>query len=379
MNKIDQAQEELKNLEIDGWLIPCNEQSDIHSPFLLGVKVYARHYIFIDGKGTHKILSSRMEAPMIQKSLKRMKIKAEVKYYNSIPEIHTFLKETLNKKKVAVNYGENILNSGGSGYADYIKHGEFESLVQLCPEAEFISSADLIWNIRTIKTQEELQDLRETAKAQIEILEDLPNWVKIGMTEKQIQAKLEYKYRKLGESAFDAIVGSGANSADPHHNSSMKKIKKGCLLVDSGLKRDKMCSDITWTYWIGSEPPEDFNSAYNALLEAKNEADKYYIEGELPKTPALKCREKIQELGYDDKELFIHGLGHSLGYETHDIGIPISWRATAEIPLKKNMVYSNEPGLYWQGKWGIRLEDDLIIGSEKPEIVTYCPKDPIVI
>ena len=140
-----------------------------------------------------------------------------------------------------------------------------------------------------------------------------------------------------------------------------------------------MCSDITWTFWVGPNPPEDFLNAYQAIYDAKIEAAKYYIDGVQNNMPAKKCREFLEKEGYDHKKLFFHGLGHSLGFETHDIGMPISWKVPDEYKLKKGMVYTNEPGLYWQEKWGIRLEDDIIIGKEKCEQVTNVPKEPIVI
>jgi Xaa-Pro aminopeptidase len=95
--------------------------------------------------------------------------------------------------------------------------------------------------------------------------------------------------------------------------------------------------------------------------------------------PAQKCREYLAEKGYDHEKLFFHGFGHSLGFEAHDIGARISWKVNEEFTLKENMVYTSEPGLYWKEKWGIRLEDDIIIGKNKCEQVTYIHKDPITI
>jgi len=101
-----------------------------------------------------------------------------------------------------------------------------------------------------------LKDLRNVCKATIEILETIPNWVKVGMTEKEVMAKLEYEYSKLGKPSFPAIIATGIHSADPHHNTSTKKIEPGVLLIDTGMQIDEMCSDITWTFWIGNKPPE---------------------------------------------------------------------------------------------------------------------------
>ncbi|MFX0020032.1 MAG: M24 family metallopeptidase, partial [Candidatus Hermodarchaeota archaeon] len=95
--------------------------------------------------------------------------------------------------------------------------------------------------------------------------------------------------------------------------------------------------------------------------------------------PARKCREYLAEKGYDHEKLFFHGLGHSLGFEAHDIGARINKSIPETHTLKENMVYTNEPGLYWKSEWGLRLEDDVIIGKTKCEQVTYNPEDPILI
>jgi Xaa-Pro aminopeptidase len=199
------------------------------------------------------------------------------------------------------------------------------------------------------------------------------------MTEKEVKAKLEYEYMKQGEVAFNTIVGSNEHSADPHHNTSDKKIEPGVLLIDSGMRIDEMCSDITWTYWVKGEPTEKFEKAYKALYNSKKVANKYYTDGTINNIPANECRKVLEEYGYDHKKLFFHGLGHALGFQPHDVGARISWSVSDDYTLRENMVYSNEPGLYWQGEFGLRLEDDVIIGKDKCEQVTYNPKEPLII
>jgi len=379
MNKFEKARKILQDLNIDSWLIVSVEDSDINSRFLLGVESHARHYIHVVANGKHEILAVEMEAPMIKKSLTKKNIDADVKDFNSHEDLIQKLKKILKKGKVALNYGENIISPKSTSFADYIKAGDYLWLKENFPKIKFVSAANIIYELRSVKTDQELKDLRETCKATMEILERIPDWVQIGMTERDLKAKIDYEYSRLGRSAFETIIASGANSADPHHNTSLKKIENGVLLIDTGLQIDEMCSDITWTFWVGSNPPEEFLNAYQAIYDAKIEAAKYYVDGVQNNMPAKKCREFLEKEGYDHKKLFFHGLGHSLGFEIHDIGMPISWKVPDEYKLKKGMVYTNEPGLYWQEKWGIRLEDDIIIGKEKCEQVTNVPKEPIVI
>jgi Xaa-Pro aminopeptidase len=379
MNKFERAQQILAQLDVDGWLIISNEDSDVNSRFMLGVASHARNYVYISRNGNHMVLAVEMEAPMIQQSLSNRNIKADVKVYKSSDDLKAKLKKIMRKPRIALNFGENVLNFEGSAYADYLHVGDYNSVKNISPKTEFISSAPIIYELRSIKSQNEQKDLRNTCQTTIEILESVPNWVKIGMTERDIRARIEYEYMKVGKPSFETIVATGMHSADPHHNTSTKKIEPGVLLIDTGLQIDEMCSDITWTFWIGKNPPEKFLKAYKALNDAKKVANQFYIDGTINNVPARRCRQHLGDLGYDHKKLFFHGLGHSLGFEAHDIGMRISSSIPDEFILKENMVYTNEPGLYWQGEWGIRLEDDVIIGKSKCEQVTKVPMDPILI
>ncbi|MHA1689312.1 MAG: M24 family metallopeptidase [Promethearchaeota archaeon] len=379
MNKFEKACNILREMNCDGWLIVCNEQSDIHSEFMLGIKTHARHYIYISADGHHVIYSVPMEVPMIKRVLDSQSIHVKVEPYESMEELKNKLRKILNNKRIALNYGEIFNSEGNTEYADHLRVGDYFALNSLASNIEFISAAPIVYQLRAIKNEKDLEDLRETCKVTMEILNIIPDWVKIGMTEKEVKARLEHEYMKIGEPSFETIIASGIHSADPHHNTSQKKIKKGVLLIDTGLKINRMCSDITWTFWVGTKPSEQFIDAYSILLKAKEISLKYYKDGEKNCTPAIECREFLSKEGYDPEKLFIHGLGHSIGFQVHDVGARISKSVSKKEILKENMIYSNEPGLYWKNQWGIRIEDDIIIKKEKCERVTLAPKEPLLI
>lgn len=380
-SKFDKAAKILTGLDIDGWLIVSNEKSDVHSPYLLGVNVYSRHYIFIGADGKHEVIASKMEAPMIKKSLSSNGIDADVIDYSTMSDITNFLTNRIRKNRIALNYGEGIFSSKDTSYADYIRGGDLLELKKLAPNAEFVSAAPIIYKMRSVKTPSELNALRKCCKVNLEILENIPEWLQIGMSEREIKAKLEYEYLKVADGiSFETIVAVGPNSADPHHNtSSLKTSSDTALLIDSGIKLEQMCSDITWMWWLGNKPSEEYVRAYKTLLEAKKISNNYYISGVPNNRAAREVRKYLADNGYDHEKLFIHGLGHSIGFKEHDVGMRISRAVPDEYLLEENMVYSNEPGLYWPGKWGIRLEDIIIIGKEKPELLTYQPEDPLTI
>ena len=199
------------------------------------------------------------------------------------------------------------------------------------------------------------------------------------MTENEVKRELEIKYLRNGGNGFPAIVANNANAADPHHNGSDKKIEPGVLLIDSGMKPRRMCSDITWTYWVGGEPSEAFINAYQALQYAKDKSYEAVKAGLPMNLPAIKCREALAEKGYDHEKLYFHSLGHSLGFYVHDVGGGMRAKMPDTILQQENMIITNEPGLYWVNEWGVRLEDDIVIKKDGMENLSHIPKDPLVI
>ena len=379
MNLFQRAKEVLSEIGADGWLISCVEGNDIHSKFLLDVQIHIRHYIFISQKGIDVIITCPMEKPMAEKALKRMGVEAEVKAFTTGMDIPGILKDLIKDQTIALNFGENLFTPQSTAYAEFIPVGELRELQKVAPNAKFVSSAKIIYALRSIKSPSDIKELHEAAKINIEILEDLPNWVKIGMTENDVKRKLESKYMLHGEVGFPAIVANNANAADPHHGGSDKKIEKGVLLIDSGMKLKRMTTDITWTYWIGGEPTPEFLDVYHHIYEAKQASFKTIKPGVKANVPDQIIRKMFTENGYDHVKLYNHGLGHALGYVVHDVGVGLSTRMPDDVVLKEGMVITHEPGLYWQGKWGIRLEDDFVVTKDGIELFTYCPKDPLII
>ena len=251
MTLFDRAQQLLIENGIDSWIIAANEDSDQNSQYLLGVGSHARHYIVINAQGSHTILSVEMEAPMIRKALNETGVDAEVVPYQMTTDLPDLLQPLVSKPKVALNFGEDLFSLTGTAFADYIRAGDFLELQKLSPDTQFVSAAPIIYALRSVKSEEEIAELRETVKATLEILEQVPSWTSIGSTEIELKAKIEYEFMKLGKPAFESIIANNANAADPHYNTGPKKIEPGVLLIDLGLKTTHICSDLTWTYWVG--------------------------------------------------------------------------------------------------------------------------------
>ncbi|MFX1503364.1 MAG: hypothetical protein ACFFDH_20545, partial [Promethearchaeota archaeon] len=123
MNKFEKAQHLLQDINGDGWLIICENESDIHSQYLLGVESHALHAIFIAADGKHKVLPVVMEVNMIKNSLNEKGIDADIIPHISSNDLRDKLKPIINKPKVALNFGENVFDSEGTQYADYLPFG----------------------------------------------------------------------------------------------------------------------------------------------------------------------------------------------------------------------------------------------------------------
>ena len=219
-------------------------------------------------------------------------------------------------------------------------------------------------SLMTVKNEWELQQI---AKA-CEIAEDaftmlLPE-IKEGMTEVEVAALLEYNMRKLGAQglSFETIVAFGAHAAIPHHETGDTKLQFGDeILIDFGCKVNGYCSDITRTFLFGDDGKhETFKKAYQAVLTAHELVKEKVVSGMTGAQADAVAREYLTAQGYG--ELFTHSLGHGIGLNVHEF--PRVNKISAEI-LTDGMVFSDEPGVYVAGEYGIRIEDTVTLDNGK--------------
>lgn len=241
-------------------------------------------------------------------------------------------------------------------------HIEFTTLQDAGVNAVNIDKA--FASAMAIKTEDELANI---AKA-CEIAEDAFNLllpeIKEGMTETEVAALLEYNMRKLGAQgvSFDTIVAFGAHASVPHYETGTTKLQFGDpILIDFGCKVNGYCSDITRTFLYGDDGKhEDFKKAYNAVLTAHNLVKEKLVSGMTGTQADAIAREYLKEQGYGD--LFTHSLGHGIGLNVHEFP---SVSPRGENVLVDGMVFSDEPGVYEAGKFGIRIEDTVTLKNGK--------------
>ncbi len=249
----------------------------------------------------------------------------------------------------------------------------FESIFK---DFEVVEIDQIIRNQRMIKSKQEIEKIEKAIDiAQKSFLEML-NFIKAGRTEREVAAYLEYKMKSLGAEgpSFDTIIASGCRSAMPHGVASDKVIEKGDLIVvDFGCVYDGYVSDITRIVSVG-EPTDEMRKVHSIVLNAQREAienAKNEMRGDEIDNFA---RRYIEKAGYGDK--FGHGLGHGIGLEVHEA--PRVSKLSKDI-IKKGMVFTIEPGIYLEGKFGVRIEDDVVMEKDRVRVLTSLDRDIFVI
>lgn len=238
---------------------------------------------------------------------------------------------------------------------------EFKSLKALGFKFKDVSSR--LAKVFSVKNSEEVKLIKKAcAIAEKSFYEILP-FVKKGITEKQLANELEYAMLKNGaeKTSFDTIVAFGANTAVPHHETGDTILTENQpILIDFGCKVGGYCSDCTRTFFYGT-PDSEFVKAYDAVLEANIKAEENITLGMTCKQADSIARDVLSSYGLADA--FTHSLGHGIGINVHEAPY-LSPRGVSEI-LKNKMVFSVEPGVYFDGKFGIRIEDTVVLTSGK--------------
>ena len=243
-------------------------------------------------------------------------------------------------------------------------------------------TSELIWKPvgklllgpRQVKDQEEIKLLREAEHIGDAAFKDILGILKPGMTELEVAAELEYSMKKHGASglSFDTIAASGINSSMPHAIPTEKCLETGDFLtMDFGCIYQGYCSDIARTVVIGKASDEQ-KEIYNIVLEAQLKVLENVRPGMVCKEVDAIARDHIRNSGYGD--YFGHGLGHSVGLYIHESP---AFNTRDESVLEPGMVITDEPGIYLPGKFGVRIEDMILITEDGFENLAASPKELI--
>ncbi|MCE4954252.1 aminopeptidase P family protein [Staphylococcus haemolyticus] len=229
----------------------------------------------------------------------------------------------------------------------------------------------IIKELRNIKNESEIENIREAAKLADKCIEIGTEFLKVGVTEREVVNHIENEIKKFGvsEMSFDTMVLFGDHAASPHGTPGERKlVKDEYVLFDLGVIYNHYCSDMTRTVKFGT-PSEEAQTIYNIVLEAETNAIEA-IKAGVPLQEIDKiARDIISDAGYGD--YFPHRLGHGLGLEEHEYQDVSSTNSNL---LEARMVITIEPGIYVPNVAGVRIEDDILVTENGYEILTHYDK-----
>jgi Xaa-Pro aminopeptidase len=255
-----------------------------------------------------------------------------------------------------------------SNYVNITRSTPLNDYINLQKSGKRLKFSGLIMDLRMIKSPDEIENIKKAARINEKAISNLVKRIRCGVTESDISAEFEYYVKCNGAegTSFSSIIAFDENSAIPHSMVSDRKLKTGSLiLLDTGVKYGGYCSDLTRVVGFGiiDTRYKEILKNYGIVRKAKEIGVSYYIEGGLIKNAELKVREYLTKHGLE--QYFTHSLGHSIGIDVHE---PPSVNTKEKKRFKNGMVFTCEPGVYFPGKYGIRIEDDYLItekGAEK--------------
>jgi Xaa-Pro aminopeptidase len=239
-----------------------------------------------------------------------------------------------------------------------------------------VLATDVLRRLRMIKDAAEIDALRKAGAAIDRVHARVPEFLVPGRTEADVAADIARAIVEEGHSevAF-IIVGSGPNGADPHHECSDRVLQDGdVVVVDIGGPYDPgYNSDSTRTYSIGAPEPE-VAQRYSVLQEAQRAAVAAVRPGVTAEQVDAAARDVLAAAGLADA--FVHRTGHGIGLSVHEEPYIV---AGNDIPLQVGMAFSVEPGIYFPGKWGARIEDIVVVTEDGVMSVNEQPHDLVVV
>ncbi len=305
---------------------------------------------------------------------KRVWLLTDSRYVEEAQECST-CKVVLRKFSLSEKLGEIIARQGKAnvlGIDSSIPLATYNDIRKKA-KAKWKVMGNVVEKIRMFKDPAELKLIRKAIKIADESLEEALASLRVGMTESELAGLLDLAMRRRGTTAsFDAIVGFGANGSRNHHVPSGKKLRKNdTILIDFGANYKGYMSDKTRCFAVGKVSSQ-YRKAYEAVKDSQTAAIAAIADGVSIVEIDKESRRVIKDAGFP---VYAHGTGHGIGMEVHEI--PFLSRINKDV-LQTGQVITIEPGIYIPGKFGIRIEDDVLVlpngrkilsrGEESPEL-----------
>lgn len=241
---------------------------------------------------------------------------------------------------------------------------------------ELVPAAGLVMSLRRSKNADEVEKLKAAQAITDKVFAEILGVIREGMTEKELAAEIIYRFYKFGADglSFDPIVVAGPNSSLPHGVPTERKLTPGDFItMDIGCVLDGYCSDMTRTVALGYADDE-MKKVYETVLAAQKAGIAAAKAGMTGYDIDKAARDVIADAGYG--QYFGHSFGHSLGLEIHEA--PNASPSNKE-PMPVGAAISAEPGIYLPGRFGVRIEDVIILDENGCEDITKSPKELIIV
>jgi len=279
-------------------------------------------------------------------------------------EIHVWQEDESPAKLAAQALSDRGLRSGLIGVEENTYFTFFDHLRKAAPGFEFTSADPVTIACRGRKSAHELELMRLACDATFDVFRAVFASLKEGMSQSDIGRWVEEGFAKMNLRG-DALVLIGASAALPHGSIKPQTLKPGdVVLIDGGTKVEGYESDVTRTIVFGEKPPDKLVKVFDTLRKAQDAALDAARAGHLSGTVDDAARAVVTSAGYGSGyKLFTHRLGHGIGLDGHEH--PYLVRGSKTV-LQSNMTFSNEPGIYVPGEFGIRCEDDMVVMPDGP-------------
>jgi Xaa-Pro aminopeptidase len=249
------------------------------------------------------------------------------------------------------------------------------ALQRTSAERTFVSAGEALPLLRAVKDEQEVERLRAAGSAADAVVAEILGLAFEGRTEREVAQDLARLLREHGHQRADfTTVGSGPNAASSHHDSGDRRIAQGdAVVMDFGGVMDQYCSDITRTVFVG-EPTDEQRAVYAIVRAAQQSAFEAVRPGVEAQDVDRAARRVISDAGYGER--FVHRTGHGIGLEVHEPPYIVEGNETA---LEPGMTFSDEPGIYLEGRFGVRIEDQVVVTAAGAERLNEASRDLTVV
>lgn len=260
--------------------------------------------------------------------------------------------------------------------ADHVSVAQRDRWAGQTEDVTWIAAEDVLTRAVAQKTEQEIEAIRAAQLITEEVFSFLVDYIHAGVTEREVAAQIVYQHINRGADklSFDPIVAAGPRGALPHARPTDRAIASGELVViDMGCFLNGYASDMTRTIAVG-EPGKEARTVYSTVLRAQEAAIEAAHAGISSNALDAVAREVIEEAGYGD--FFSHGLGHGVGLQIHE------WPRLSyhlSYPLPADAAVTIEPGIYLPERFGVRIEDIVVLRDNSCVNLTTAPKNLIVI